>query len=204
MSEVRPAADDEESGFRDLLQDLRPGRQERVLALARHEAGHADDDGAVAEAVALPDRAASLRVGTEPRRVDPRVQSRHAGGGRRGQRAGDPDPEVLAQVGDHVGVLADAAQQAARPGQRRPAGLVPVGDRHGPFDADSAQRGRDQAKRRGGAEDDGFCLPSFGDGDGPAGDRRDRQHQRRWVPHDLERLAFVEFFRAVPPRGVDG
>ena len=75
------AADDEQGGLGDLREDGRPRPQQRVLALAGDEAGHADHDGAVAEAVAVPDGAAGRRVGAEDAGVDAGVQPGHPGGG---------------------------------------------------------------------------------------------------------------------------
>src|SRR5262249_52936987 len=122
----------------------------------------------------------------------------------RRERAAQPETEVLAQVGDDVGLVADAAQQGARAGQRGPAGLVAMRDRDGLAYAGPAQLGRDQAERGGGAEDDGLGVPRLRDGRRAAGDRGHREHQRRRVPNYLEWLLRVELRGAVPRGRVDG
>src|SRR5215470_2815303 len=97
VSGVRSATDDEQSGVADLVYDHRPCPEQRVLALAAHQTGYADDDGAAGQTVALPDRVAGARVRAELPSVDARVQPRHAGGGHGSEGAGQPDPEVLPQ-----------------------------------------------------------------------------------------------------------
>ena len=179
---VRARADDEQRGVRDLPDDLRPGAQERVLALAADQSGDADHHPAIGQAVPLPDRLPGGGVGPEGGRVDAGVelgQPRRRG---RGERPGQPDPEVLAQVGDDVGSLADTAQQAPGDRQGRPAGLVAVGDRDGLPHPGAAQRGGDQAERRGGAEDDDLGLARPRQLGRAVGDAGAADHQRRRVP----------------------
>src|SRR6202034_4269777 len=99
---VRAGADDEQGRVRDLPDHLRPGAQKRVLALAADQAGDADHDRAVGEVVAGPERLAGGRVGGEGGRVDAGVELGQPGCGGGGERPGEPDPEILAQVGDDV------------------------------------------------------------------------------------------------------
>jgi long-chain acyl-CoA synthetase len=151
---VRAVADDHKRGVVDLPQHPRPRPQQGVLTLARDQAGNADHHGTVGQAVARPDRRAGVGVGPERGRVDAGVQPGHARGGGRGEGPRKPEPEVLAEVGDDIRLIADAAEHAARDRQGGPAGLVPVRDGYGPFHAGPPQNGCDQAKRRRGAEDD--------------------------------------------------
>ena len=90
-------------------QDLRPRAEQGVLALARHHPGNADDHRAAGQPVPLPD-GGSAGAGPERGRVHPRRQPHHPPGGLRGQRAGQPHPEVLAEIGDHIDLVADPAQ----------------------------------------------------------------------------------------------
>ena len=75
----------------------------------------------------VPD-ARAAGAGPERGRIDARRELHHPAGGLGRQRPGEPDPEVLGQVGEHVDLVADPAQQRPGAGQRRPASLVPVGE----------------------------------------------------------------------------
>ena len=142
---VGTVADEQQHRVAHLGPHPRPGPDQGVLALARDQPGHADHHRPVAQAQPVPDRGAA-RSGAEERHVDAGRQPHHALGRLRGQRAGQPDPDVLAQVGHHVDLVADAAEQAAGDRQRSPAGLVTVRQRHRPGYPGPAQRGRDQAR----------------------------------------------------------
>ena len=73
-------------------------------------------------------------------------------------RAVQPAPEVVAEIGEHVAAVADAAQRLPGAGQHRPARLVSVRRRHDAPGAGPAQRGREQPERRGGAEPHGGAV----------------------------------------------
>ncbi len=68
----------------------------------------------------LPDRGPA-GTGSERLIVDPGRQPHQPRGGRRIQRPGQPDPEVLAEIGQHVDVIADLPQQGSGARQCSPA-----------------------------------------------------------------------------------
>ena len=98
---------------------------QRVLTLARHEAGDADHHGPIAEAVPSPDLLTSGGIGgREDRVVDARNQLSHPVGRTGSQGRGDPRPGVLAQEGDDVDAVADSAQRLPGAGHHGPTGLM--------------------------------------------------------------------------------
>ena len=143
--------------------------------------------------------------------VDAGRQLHHAGRGLRGERGGDPGPGVLAEVGDRVGALADAAQQLPGRGQLRPARLVAVRGGHDPLRAPAA-------RSAGAISPSGAAAPNHTEvaavfaqqPDRPPGDPRGGQQHRRTVAYDGEGLLGVEgggglraLRAALPGGGVD-
>ena len=102
------------------------------------------------------------------------------------ERRREPAAGVVADVGHHVGVVADAAQRRSRQRQHRPADLVAVGAGDDAAGARLAGQRRQQRQRRGGAEPDRVDVVL---GDEPPHPRRHRRfghHQRRRVAHHLD------------------
>ena len=122
---VRAPADDDERGAGHPLPDRRQRPDQHVLPLARHQPRHADHHRAPAQPVAGPQFGPGDRVGHEAVGVHAGRQplQRRVGS----ERRGEPAPGVGADVGDDVGVVADAAQRRSRQRQHRPADFVPVG-----------------------------------------------------------------------------
>jgi len=110
---IGTVADEQEHRVTHLGPHPRPGPDQGVLALAPDQPGHADHYRLCAEAQPVPDRG-TARPGAEEGHVDAGRQPDHAFGRRSGQHTGQPDPDVLAQVGNHVDPVADAAEQATR------------------------------------------------------------------------------------------
>ena len=153
---VGAAADQQQDRVGDRPADRGQRPDQRVLALAGDQPGDADDDRAVADAVPGADRAA-VDAGVEQVDVDAGREAAQVGQAVQG--AVEPGALVVAQVGDDVGTAADAAQQRAGAGQRRPADLVAVGQRDHARDAGpAAQTLGQQAERRRRAEPDRVAV----------------------------------------------
>lgn len=192
-----------------LGQDRGHREDQGVLALARHQPGHADDDGPFGEPEPGPDRVAA-RVRVERLLVDPGRQLDHAAGGGRGERGGDPGAGVLAEVGQRVGALADPPEQLPGRGQLGPARLVAVRGGDEAPGARPAQRRAHQAERGRGAEPDGRAAVGAQQLHRSPGHARGRQQHRRTVADDGEGLLGVEgggggraLGPALPVGGVD-
>ena len=170
---------------------------QRVLALARHQPGHADDDRPVGEPVPGADlRAAHAR----PERLVSTPGGSRTSRGPRPERAGaSRRPHVLAEVGDHVArCVADPAQQpAGAPGSVAQPDLVPVrGRRRSASTPAAPQRRREQAERRRRPEPHRGAALGSAHAPRPAGRRPGSAAAPGRVPHHRERLRRVELGRA--------
>ena len=199
---VGPAADQQQRRVRDRGPDVRPGADQRVLSLAGHEAGHADHHRPAAEPEPFPE-GRTPHAGAEGAGVDPGREPGHPRRSRRGQRARQPHPGVLTEVGDRVHGVAYPAEQAARGGQHRPARLMAVGDGHQPPRPRPPQRRCEQAQRRRRAEQHRVAAAPVEQPGGPPRHRRHRQHQGRGMAFDREGKRGVELGRSLPCGRVD-
>ena len=111
---VGTAADEQQPRAGDPFPEPGEHRDQRVLPLARHQPGHAADDRRVAEAVALADLLARVRVRGEPGRVHAGRQVLQRGGG--AERGREPG----------AGVAGDDGQRRRR---RRRCGAAPCAPR---------------------------------------------------------------------------
>ena len=171
---------------------------QHVLALARHEPRHADDDRPVGQPVPPPHLARRPPPGGTASVSTPLGQLRELGAGSTGaSRAAG----VVAEVGHDVDVAADAAQRLAGAGQQRPADLVAVGRGDRPLQpqraARAARAGRRRRTTRGRSPRPARCR-ARGAATSGVGSSSDVG-----CAHDGERLRGVERRGALPRRGVD-
>ena len=104
----------------------------------------------------------------------------------RPERRGEPAAGVAADVGDHVGVVADAAQRRSRQRQHRPADLVAVGAGDDAAGARAARASGASSASGAAAPNQTVSMSSLGDE--PPHPRRHRrlgQHQRARMAHHL-------------------
>ncbi len=160
--------------IRDLI--VRQRADQHVLALARHQPRQAHDYRPLTQPVACAQLRARTGVRPEPLGVDAGRQVLERGSG--AERRREPVAGVAADVGDHVAVLADAAQRGARDRKHRPADLVPVSACHHPVRAGLPCAAGQQCQRRRRPEPDGVDVVRGDQLAHPRIDVRHGQHQR--------------------------
>lgn len=170
---------------------------ENVLTLARNKAGDAHDDRTVPAELGAPALTIGTVAGVELVRIDTRGQMEHPRGDPHPEGPPQPPTHVLAEIGHHIEVATDAAQQRDTPRDGGPPGLVTVGHRHlpgGPI----PQPAREQPEGGCRAEQDPIACVLRHQGTGASQDRAGREHGAGVLADDRVRQGRVVLRRPLP------